>query len=174
MQATLRITVAAVIGCCVLPLSLCASAQTETQIVVNPGRYGPYYHLRLELTAQAVDFAASDNAISSGGQFEIRLRREYFPVPAPKCRTSLILRMPWTSPETAGAKEKVEAKAVLLKRILALQKDSRAAVPVVIELNPYVEVINHKPLRLRLNQCNVFFRQAFGAYVDHTGAVTNN
>src|SRR5215471_12509439 len=106
MRTTVLRAVAAAIGCCVLPLSFCASAQTEGQVVVNPGRYGPYYHLRLELTAQAVDFAASDNAMRSGGQFEIRLRREYFPVPAPKCRTSLILRMPWTSPETAGAKEK--------------------------------------------------------------------
>ena len=166
--------VAAVIGCCVLPLSFCASAQKEAQIVANPGRYGPYYHLRLELTARAVDFSASDNTIRSGGQFEIRLRPEYFPVPAPKCRTSIILRMPWTPPATVEAKEKVEAKAVLLKRILALENDSHAAVPVVIELNPYVEVINHKPLRLRLNQCNVFFRQAFGAYVDHTGPVANN
>ena len=174
MRATVRITVAAVIGCCVLPLSLCASAQTETQIVVNPGRYSPYYHLLLKLTAQAVDFASSDSAIRSGGQFEIRLRPEYFPVPAPKCRTSLILRMPWTPPETVEAKEKIDAKRVLLKRILALQKDSHATVPVVVELNPYVEVINHRPLRLRLNQCNVFFRQAFGAYVDHTGPVTNN
>ncbi len=174
MRTTVPIAVAAVIGCWFLSLSLCASPRTEGQIVVNPGRYGPYYHLRIELTAKAVDFASSDNAIRSGGQFEIRLRPEYFPVPAPKCRTSLILRMPWTAPETAEAKEKIETKKALLKRILALHKDSHATVPVVIELNPYVEVINRKPLRLRLTQCNVFFRQAFGAYVDHTEPVTNN
>ena len=174
MRTTVLIAVVAVIGFWVLSLALCASAQTEGQIVVNPGRYGPYYHLRLELTAQAVDFASSDNAIRSGGQFEIRLRPEYFPVPAPKCQTSLILRMPWTPPETVKAKEKIEAKRVLLKRILALQKDSHATVPVVIELNPYVEVTRRKPLQLRLNQCNVFFRQAFGAYVDHTKPVDNN
>jgi hypothetical protein len=174
MRTTVSIAVAGVIGCWVLPLSLCASALTEGQIVVNPGRYGPYYHLRFELTAQAVDFALSDNVIRSGGQFEIRLRPESFPIAAPKCRTSLILRMPWTAPETPDAEEKIEAKRALLKRILALQKDSHETVPVVIELNPYVEVTNRKPLQLRLTQCNIFFRQAFGAYVDHTAPVTNH
>jgi hypothetical protein len=174
MRTAVLIAVVAVIGFWVLSLAVCASAQTNGQVVVNPGRYGPYYHLRIELTAKAVDFALSDKAIRSGGQFEIRLRPEYFPVPAPRCKTSLILRMPWTAPETAGAEEKVAAKRALLQRILALEKDSHASVPVVIELNPYVEVTNHKPLRLRLNHCNVFFRQAFGAYVDHTEPVTNN
>jgi hypothetical protein len=43
-----------------------------------------------------------------------------------------------------------------------------AVVPVVRELNPYVKVINRTPLRLQLTQCNVFFRHAFGGYVDDT------
>lgn len=138
-------------------------------IVVEPGRYGPYYHLRLELTAPDIDFAGSDRHARSGGQFEIRLRRERFPVPAPNCRGTLILRMPWTPPGAPDAPAKIVAKRALLDRILALADAPGDAVTVVLELNPYVEVVRRVPLRLRLTQCNVFFRQAAGGYVAHTG-----
>jgi len=149
-----------------LPLSL--GGEGEIKIFANPGRYGPYYHLQLQLTASSIDFDLSDSTPSSGGQFEIRLRPESFPVPAPNCRGPIILRMPWTAPDAPGAKEKIAAKEVLLKRILALRQLSGEVLPVVVELNPYVEVVGRDPLQLQLTQCNVFFRHAFGAYVDHT------
>ena len=143
----------------------------DAQIVVNEGRYGPFYHLRLELRADAIDFKQSDRAARSGGQFELRLRQEKFPVPAPNCRGSIILRMPWTSPQSVEAKKKIAAKEDLLKRIWTLEKHPNEALPVVIELNPYVEVVSHTPLKVQLTQCNVFFRDAYGAYVDETGPV---
>jgi hypothetical protein len=67
--------------------------------------------------------------------------------------------MPWTAPDTPGAKEKIAAKEALLIG--------------VVELNPYVEVVGRDPLQLQLTQCNVFFRHALGAYVDHTRHWTN-
>jgi hypothetical protein len=147
------------------------SGASDEQIVVNQGRYGPYYHLSLKLKAEIIDFAQSDRVSRSGGQFELKLRREKFPVPAPNCRGSIILRMPWTSPRARGAKEKIAAKEELLKRIWALETHPNEVLPVVIELNPYVEVVSRTPLKLQLTQCNVFFRDAYGAYVDAIGPV---
>ena len=146
-----------------------AGGAERPSIAVQLGRYGPYYHLRLDLTAADIDFAASDRHVRSGGQFEIRLRRERFPVAAPDCRGTLILRMPWTPPDAPDAAAKIVAKQALLVRILALAGGGGDAVTVVLELNPYVEVISRAPLRLRLTQCNVFFRQAAGGYIAHTG-----
>ena len=148
-----------------------ARARADAPIVAQPGRYGPYYHLRLELTAADVDFAASDRRARSGGQFQLRLRRDRFPVAAPRCRGPIILRMPWTAPDTPDAADKIAAKEALLARLLALAEAPGEAVAVVLELNPYVEVVSRTPLRVRLTGCNVFFRQAFGAYVDRTGPV---
>jgi len=147
------------------------SGASDGPVVVNEGKYGPYYHLRMELTAEEIDFKQSDRVARSGGQFEIRLRREKFPVPAPNCRGPIILRMPWTSLQSVEAKKKIAAKEDLLKRIWALEKHPTEILPVVIELNPYVEVISRTPLKLQLTQCNVFFRDAYGAYVDAIGPV---
>jgi hypothetical protein len=155
-----------------LPLWLVlASGEMGSTIVVNPGRYGPYYHMRFALTAAAIDFTTSDRRTRDGGQFELRLRPERFPVPAPRCRTSLILRMPWTAPNVPEATKKIAAKQALLERILALEYTPDAVVSVVLELNPYVEVISSTPLRLRLTECNIFFRHALGGYVDDTGSL---
>jgi hypothetical protein len=148
-----------------LPLLL--GGESEIRIFANPGKYGPYYHLQLRLKAASIDFDLSDITPSSGGQFEIRLRPEFFPLPAPNCRGPIILRMPWTASESVNAKNKIAAKEALLKRILALRQLSEETLSVVVELNPYVEVIGRDPLRLQLTACNVFFRHAFGAYVDH-------
>ena len=151
-------------------LATCLLAQgQESEIVVNAGRYGPYFHLRYELTSESIDFSQSDREASPGGQFEVRLRPEHFPVPAPNCRGLLILRMPWTPPDLPDAGGKVEVKRKLLEQILALEARTGASVTVVVELNPYVEVIDPDPLRLRLTRCNIFFRNAAGAYVDHIG-----
>jgi hypothetical protein len=137
-------------------------------VVVNAGRYGPYYHLRFALTAESVDFANSDRRARSGGQFELRLRSGRFPIPAPRCRGSIILRMPWTSRSDPNAPEKIRAKQALLQRIRRLERGRGEAVSVVLELNPYVQVLSTSPLELELTECNVFFRHASGGYVDHT------
>ncbi len=144
--------------------------ETAPVIVVNPGRYAPYYHLRFDLTGAAIDFSRTNRSPRDGGQFTIRLRSARFPVPAPSCRGGLILRMPWTPPGSPEAGRKVAAKRALLNQILALEHNADAALPVVLELNPYARVTSRSPLTLQLTQCNVFFRQVLGAYVDDTEA----
>jgi len=139
-----------------------------SEIVSNPGKYGRYYHMRFELKAHLIDFDHSDRALRSGGQFEIRIKREQFPVAAPHCKGPLILRMPWTPSTIGGAQEKIAKKQALLKRILALQGDAASSLWIVIELNPYIKVVKQKPLTLQLMQCNIFFRDYNGEYVDDT------
>jgi hypothetical protein len=146
-----------------------ADNRTLPTIVRHPGPSGPYYHLRFLLTAPAIDFAASDRQTKSSGQFELRLRPEHFPIPAPYCRSTLILRMPWTDPTVSDAMQHIATKEAILVRIWALAQAPQAIVPVILELNPYVKVIRQRPLQLQLTQCNIFFRHAFGGYVDHTG-----
>jgi hypothetical protein len=143
-----------------------ATAVQVPSIVTNPGRYGPYYHLRLVLTGESVIFAESDRQVRDGGQFEIRLRRNLFPVQAPACKGALILRMPWTSTATPDRAQKTQAKEALLNRIRRLESTRGETVPVVLELNPYVRVISRSPLRVELTGCNLFFRHASGGYVD--------
>lgn len=153
------------------PLLLAQSVAVPVPpVVVTQGKYGPYYHVPMELRAEDVIFAQSDRQVRDGGQFDIRIRASRFPIPAPSCRGALVLRMPWTSSRQAGAATSIRAKEELLRRIRALESNPSAVVPVVIELNPYVRVVSRSPLRLQLTGCNVFFRHAAGAYVDHVDA----
>ena len=126
---------------------------------MNAGPYGSYYQMQFDLTAAAINFDKSDRVASSGGQFELRLRPEQFPIQAPHCRGLLILRMPWTAPGMPQADAKIAAKKALLARIWKLGQGSSKSIPVELELNPYVEVISRSPLRLQLTECNVFFRR---------------
>lgn len=168
------VTFAGSLWFCFSLLPVLASSGAVPEIVVNQGRYGPYYHMRFELTVAAIDFAESDRMMRSGGQFELRLHLGHFPVSAPDCRSSLILRMPWTAPSALDAAKKIAAKQALLERILALEQDPEAVVSVVLELNPYIEVTSRTPLQLQLTHCNLFFRHAFGGYVDYTGPLQRN
>jgi hypothetical protein len=152
-----------------LSLNVYAGGRAEPEISVNAGPYGPFYQMRFDLTAAVIDFDQSDREASSGGQFEFRLRPEQFPIPAPRCRGSLILRMPWTAPNGPQAEAKIVAKKALLARIWKLGRNPSSSIPVELELNPYVEVISRSPFRLQLTECNVFFRQSLGAYIDYSG-----
>jgi hypothetical protein len=140
----------------------------KSTIFVNPGKYAQYYHMHINLIAKAIDFSKSDHAIKPGGQFEIRLRPELFPVTAPNCKGLIILRMPWTNPDSTNADRKIAVKNDLLERILSLKK-SQNSIPVSVELNPYMKIMSHEPLKVQLTQCNIFFRHANGGYIEHTG-----
>jgi hypothetical protein len=160
---------AAIVGSALIIASAAAEPLKPVDVTVNPGRYGPYYHVRYGLTAAAIDFQQSDRSARGGGQFELRVRASRFPIAAPRCRRWIILRMPWTAPSDAGAAEKIAAKVDLLHRIQALRSAPKDVLPVTLELNPYVKAVEHSPLRLELTECNVFFRHRLGAYVDSTG-----
>ncbi|MDJ0891559.1 MAG: hypothetical protein QNK18_10260 [Gammaproteobacteria bacterium] len=151
----------------VLSVGARAACEPGPEIVTNPGRHGPYYHLCLGLRAAMVDFGSSDRETHAGGQFEVRVERDSFPVAAPACRGAIILRMPWTALQKRAYEAKVSAKRRLLARIRALEESREALLPVAIELNPYMRVLSRGPAVIELTGCNVFFRHADGGYVDH-------
>ena len=123
----------------------------------------PYYHLSYVLNSEnllKVEVYSSQEFEQNGGQFEVELEKSTFPIPAPNCKSNLILRMPWVPP---GADLSVKYK--IYQAILAVHLAQAETVSVVLELNPYVKETHQG---IELTQCNIFFRHANSAYVPHT------
>jgi hypothetical protein len=68
----------------------------------------------------------------------------------------------------------LESKRQLWLQIVELHEGRLEQLEVVLELNPYVSVFSDSPLLLKLNHCNLYFRTADNAYVDHLKAVEVN
>jgi hypothetical protein len=124
---------------------------------------GLHYELCYELSGANAELRKG-TSFSSGGQFEVLIPKEKFPVAAPKCGRALILRMPWTDPAARDAAAKVRQKRELYDAIGALKSGARQ-VDVAIDLAPYVRVLARDPLQVELTGCNIFFAQKSGAYV---------
>ena len=60
----------------------------------------------------------------------------------------------------------VQTKRELWDRLQAVKKGELEQANAVIELNPYVRVLNDDPLILELEYCNLYFRTAWGGYID--------
>lgn len=132
-----------------------------------------YYHLKYTLTKHNIlsikEVSKSQFSIN-GGQFDVLIGKEDFPVNAPKCNSNIILRMPWTTPENTHFDRLVSEKYKVHQSIVnVLNSKENEELAVYIELNPYVEVSGN---RLQLTQCNVFFRHAGGQYISKVGEVS--
>jgi hypothetical protein len=148
--------------------------ENSTSIYTLPGKYNDFYHVKYTLKKATICRELSDkrrltSTFLDGGQFEVLIPKEQFPVSAPNCKKHIILRMPWTNPALLNAPLFIEQKRHLFGQIEALKKGDVDEIDVVIELNPYVRVKNQAPLELELERCNVFFRHAHGQYVDYVG-----
>lgn len=130
-----------------------------------------YYHLNYSLSKDNIyllDRLSQSQFHQSGGQFEIILVKEGFPVAAPNCKSNIILRMPWTNPNIKHSVELIDDKYRLYKKISqVVDEKSNAEIPVILELNPYIKLSNDK---VQLTNCNVFFRHSKGAYVSKINA----
>jgi hypothetical protein len=161
-----------------------AQHQALPTIHASEGTYTRYYHLLLKLRPQDFELTVpteqrrpryeTENRyeFKANGQFEIFVHKKAFPVLAPKCARYIIVRMPGTDPSTPEITQKLEQKRALFKALKELKNSGAEALDVAIELNPYVHVVTRDPLQLELTQCNAFFRQAAGAYVDHVGPLS--
>ena len=139
----------------VLLLAMLLSTVTfAVEVTVNPGKYSDYYHIPYLLVPGKYQV---NNAygFNDGGQFEVLVPKAYFPIPAPNCRKNIIIRMPWSEYDAT--------KKALYETLLTATEP----VPVILELNPYVKVLQEQPLSVQLTYCNVFFRHRNGDYVDH-------
>ena len=131
---------------------------TNSTLTVPPSCKNPMYRTE--------DVATFD----SSGLFEVYIRASDFPVPAPGCNGGwIILRMPATFSDASDIDTMVAVKKELWDRLQKMYTSKRGSVEVVIELNPYVRVVDAPTSKLELEYCNVFFRQAYGAYVPYVG-----
>jgi hypothetical protein len=143
------------------------SVKNRLPYTINLGQSGkPYYHLMFELTAEnvlEVEKLSQDQFKENGGQFELSIKKNAFPVNAPHCNGDIVLRMPWVSSYVD-----VSDKYELYQAIIDLRSAKLAKVLVAIELNPYIEKSTDG---IQLQYCNVFFRHADKQYIPHINAL---
>ncbi len=163
-------------------VALMILAASAAEVNVAPGRYRDYYHVHFRLTPENCELSvpvserqpkyseSNEYEFSEGGQFEVFVRKADFPIPAPHTdREFLILRMPWTDPEYGEAEQYIAGKRALFDRIHKMKAEAEGTVGVVVQLNPYVEILNEDPPDVVLTGRNIFFRQAYGKYIDYVG-----
>ncbi|MEM7442966.1 MAG: hypothetical protein AAF414_06520 [Pseudomonadota bacterium] len=149
------------------------------EIVVNQSGGQTYHHITLEFTnadlALDTELMSRDLAytLADGGQFEIYVSPEIFPIETPSCGNGVIVRMPWTNPDLPDAENAVAEKAALLDEFNALRAGQAETVLSTVELDPYL-ALDDAGNPQALIQCNVFFRQASGRYIPHNGPLTAN
>jgi hypothetical protein len=163
----LAVAVSATVAVCVYA----GGNQAEnTGVIASVMKGKEYYHLEYALKKEnivSLDALTDAQLKINGGQFEVKINKSVFPIDAPNCKSSIILRMPWTNPELANYEVLIDEKLSAYNEIKKVINSSEAdLVVVVVELNPYVRLKNNK---LELTQCNVFFRHANGRYIPHTG-----
>ncbi|MDO6685273.1 MULTISPECIES: hypothetical protein [unclassified Agarivorans] len=146
----------------------CASSEN---VVTSASNGKSYHHLKLSLNDQSIssikEFSA-DQFVMNGGQFEVRVLQNSFPIKAPNCKGDLILRMPWTNSDLSAAEVFIDEKYNVYKAIVGASKSEGSNVDVYLELNPYVQMTGDD---FELTECNVFFRHANGQYIPKTGTL---
>lgn len=143
-----------------------SSPEPGAEIVENKQNGKVFYHLRYQLTQAnivALDSIEYEQFRIDGGQFEVKLNKALFPIPADNCQSDIILRMPWTDTDLDDAEDKILQKWQLYQNIVAVRSGQLNSVAVIIELNPYVTEQSGNVL---LDYCNVFFRSRQGSYID--------
>ena len=131
-----------------------------------------------ELSVPGVDRKTADGGsggwtLREGGQFDLLIKREHFPlqVPVSCCNQYLILTMPYTNVRLEGGRSKVAAKRRLFEEIETLRAAKTGRLRVVIDVTWYAEIESEKPLRISLKDRQIYFRHVDGAYVPHVDPV---
>ena len=111
------------------------------------------------------------------GNFIIYIKKDVFPIPSGCNSDWLKLEMKpnrsgrvYETSEAALALA-LESKRQLWLQIVELHEGRLEQLDVVLELNPYFSVLSETPLLLKLDHCNLYFRTADNAYIDHLNAV---
>lgn len=139
-----------------------------SSVIVSKIKNKNYYHLSYKLSAEnilSIESLTKDQFLINGGQFELVISKDLFPIASPNCAKNIILRMPWTNDNYKNSDTFISEKYELYNELKNASK-TKDEINVYIELNPYVEVSNDKFV---LTQCNVFFRHADGRYIPKIG-----
>lgn len=156
-----------------ISFALCSDEKT---IYTSRGKYEDYYHIKFTLTPdntllelKGYNKYGTSKYEFSDGLFEIFIPKDKFPILAPNCREYIILRMPMTMDNVSQKEKFIVEKKALFDRIKKMRETKAGNIDVVIELNPYIMVKNKNPLTIELTECNVFFRDSGGRYIDYVG-----
>ena len=157
------------VGTIAILFSICSCGlavnNESTTYITNITDGKPYYHLMYSLGGENIDSVnqlTKDEFYLNGGQFEVHLKKKLFPIRSPNCKSNIILRMPWVQEN-----DSLDRKYNLYKDITSLREgndNNDKKVDVAIELNPYIA---SDEKGIYLTQCNVFFRNKNGKYVDN-------
>jgi hypothetical protein len=106
--------------------------------------------------------------LKEGGQFDVYIKREFFPVQIPEscCDSHLVLTMAYTNPTADGGATNVARQKELFDRIRQLKVTGKGTVPVVIDLTYYVKIESRDPLKVKLRERQIYFRHK-GRYIGH-------
>jgi len=95
-----------------------------------------------------------------GGQFQVLIPKEMFPIPAPNCKRNVILRMPGTDRNAPGSDRELECRWQLFQSLHAAKEGGIASIEVPIEVKhslgfaPYMRL--DKQGNPTLEWCNAY------------------
>lgn len=137
-------------------LLFCSLAQTTAVSAAEgvpplPGsfRIGPHEIVRIS-PGNVIDRKQFDE---DWGQFEVRVPKSRFSVPAPNCRKNVILRMPGVPPDAPGREQQLEWRWRLFQALHAAAQGEGPPVEVEIARGPYMSL---KPGGPVLQYCNAY------------------
>jgi len=101
-----------------------------------------------EIERSAFDF--------DGGQFQVLIPKEHFPVPAPNCEKNVIFRVPWVAHEDPLRSAKLDARWNLFQSLYAVKEGKRESILVYVASGPYMKT--KKDGTRELEYCNAFIK----------------
>jgi hypothetical protein len=102
------------------------------------------------------DAGATEQALAEQwGQFELRIKKAGFPIPAPKCQSDIILRVPAVPPNSNRRADKLGARWALFQQIARLRQDPSAE-PLSIQLSLRYYIVRSAHGEPALQYCNAF------------------
>lgn len=144
------------------PIAVVQSALEEKELInITRVKGKNYYHIKFELNKN--NFRLNTKfGFNEGGMFELFIPKEIFPISAPKCKKNVILRMPWTDDSIELSARYIKEKKLLYESLININDHK---IKVIIELNPYIRVVDAITHKVELTRCNVFFRHSGGRYI---------
>ncbi len=101
-----------------------------------------------EIERSAFDF--------DGGQFQILIPKERFPIPAPNCNKNVIFRMPGVAHEDPLRSAKLDARWDLFQSLYAVKEGRKESILVYVASGPYMKT--KKDGTRELEYCNAFIK----------------
>lgn len=96
------------------------------------------------------------------GQFEVLIVKNRFPIPAPNCRSNIILRMPGIAPDAPDRRKQLDIRWYVFQSLLDLKDKKIDQFEVVLSNKHYMKFDGKgKPY---LQYCNAYFATNFSEW----------